>query len=98
MNFEQFMSEIFKIAIEHIKKFGPVTFVILVICWYFYNKSEAAEAEGKEAMKVLKTELKEFRGALEICNDQRERLAVKVSAMEVQISSYIQTQSVRKSR
>lgn len=89
MNFEQFMSEIFKIAIEHIKKFGPVTFVILGICWYFYNKLEATETE-------LKLESKEFRTSLNACNDEREKLAVKVASMEVQIASYIQTQQLRK--
>lgn len=91
MNFEQFMSEIFKIAIEHIKKFGPVTFLIFAACLYFYNKLEATETE-------LKLESKEFRTAIDVCNDQREKLAVKVASMEVQISSYIQTQQVRKSR
>ena len=91
MNFKQFMSELYKIAIEHIKKAGPLLFLIGAIGLYFYNKLEATEAE-------LKIESKEFRNALDVCNDQREKLAVKVASMEVQISSYIQTQQVRKSR
>ena len=56
MNFEQFMSELYKIAIEHIKKAGPLLFLIGAIGLYFYNKLEATEAE-------LKIESKEFRNA-----------------------------------
>lgn len=89
MNFKQFMSELYKIALEHIKKQGPVVVLVIFACLYFYKKLDATEEE-------LKIESKEFRNALDACNDQREKLAVKVASMEVQIASYIQTQSVRK--